>query len=113
MLDARTNRRFNHVAASFTVVEGRPVLLSSIQVSSRFMGIRTSEQAGTWFIAINAATVKDAEFGFLYYGLTRHPALRFRHTDAKFGDQRVAISADNTATLASVAALLGLEGEKK
>jgi len=110
VLDANTARRFVSMPALLTMVDGFPVLLSNIDASSRFMGIRTKERAGIWSIAMKPGTLRDAELGFLYFGFSRQPALRLSYSDSENAIRRAVISVDDASTLGSVATVLAYAG---
>jgi hypothetical protein len=87
--------------------DGNPVLMSNIDASSRFMGIKTSDRKGIWSVVIQAGSMRDPQIGFFYWGTKRRPALRFAYTGGGRGVKRQAIvTADDTQTLDAVVALL-------
>jgi len=84
---------------------GNPALFSNIDASSKFMGVTTSKRAGVWTLAIQRGSVQSMRVGYLYWGATRRPALRFSYTSA--GKKREAvISTDDTKMLDAAVALL-------
>ena len=84
---------------------GNPALFSNIDASSRFMGITTSKRAGVWTLAIETGSVKALRVGYLYWGASRRPALRFSYTSAGVKRQAI-ISTDDTRMLDAAVALL-------
>ena len=70
---------------------GQPVLLSNIDASSHFMGITTSERSGIWTVMMENGSVRDPQMGYLYWGTSRRPALRFTYTSAEANAVRSAI----------------------
>ncbi|HZI40875.1 MAG TPA: hypothetical protein VFD67_04210 [Gemmatimonadaceae bacterium] len=85
---------------------GNPALFSNIDASSRFMGVTTSKAAGIWILAIQAGSVKKPQVGFLYWGSTRRPALRFSYSSAPGVTRQALISADDMQMLDTAVALL-------
>ena len=86
MLNEKTHQYFvNMPAAAGTLESGAIALVSNIDASSRFMGIKTSDRSGLWTIAIVPSSVTDAETGHVFCGLKKAPAVRFRYVDALTG----------------------------
>jgi len=84
---------------------GNPALFSNIDASSKFMGVTTSKRAGVWTLGIQRGSVHGVRVGYLYWGASRRPALRFSYTSA--GKKREAIiSTDDTKMLDTAVALL-------
>ena len=84
---------------------GNPALFSNIDASSKFMGITTSKRAGVWTLAIDNGSVRALRVGYLHWGATRRPALRFSYTSAGVKRDAV-ISTDDTKMLDAAVALL-------
>jgi hypothetical protein len=103
------NQRFIHMPAVLAHLDnGAPAVFSNIDASNRFMGVTTSNRAGIWVLAIDSGSVRDAEVGFIYWGLSRQRALRFSYTDPATRKVRQAIiAADNDAILGAVVAQVG------
>ena len=84
---------------------GDPALFSNIDASSKFMGVTTTKRAGVWTLAIQRGSVQAVRVGYLYWGASRRPALRFSYTSG--GAKREAvISTDDTRMLDAAVALL-------
>jgi hypothetical protein len=85
--------------------DGNPALFANIDASNRFMGVVTSKRAGVWTLAVDAGSVQGSQVGYLYWGATRRPALRFSYT--RDGAKRQAVIAtDDTQMLDTAVALL-------
>ena len=85
---------------------GNPALFSNIDASSRFMGVTTSKAAGVWILAIQAGSVKKSQVGFLYWGASRRPAIRFSYNSAPGVTRQAIITTDDTQMLDTAVALL-------
>ena len=86
MLNEKPNQYFvNMPAVAGTLESGEIALVSNIDASSRFMGIKTSDRSGPWTIAIVPSGVTDAETGHVFCGLKKVPAVRFRYVDVLTG----------------------------
>ena len=84
---------------------GNPALFSNIDASSKFMGVTTSKRAGVWTLAMQRGSVQAVRVGYLYWGASRRPAIRFSYTSA--GKKREAIiSTDNAQMLDAAVTLL-------
>jgi hypothetical protein len=87
-LNEKTKQHFaNMPAAVGTLETGEIALVSNIDASSRFMGVKTSDRAGFWTIAIVPSSVTDAETGHVFAGFKKRPAVRFRYRDGLTGKQ--------------------------
>lgn len=84
---------------------GNPALFSNIDASSKFMGVTTSKRAGVWTLAIQRGSVQAVRAGYLYWGASRRPALRFSYTSGGVKRQAI-ISTDDTKMLDAAVALL-------
>ncbi len=83
-LDGQKQRRFLGMPAAVAwSADGAPVVTSNIDASSRFMGFKTSDGAGTWIIALPVDAAATCEWGWQYLGWRRWPALRLRHGDVR------------------------------
>ena len=101
-----TEKRFVAMPALLAYLDnGNPALFSNIDASSRFMGITTSKRAGVWTLAIEKGSVKELRVGYLYWGATRRPALRFSYTSGGAKRQAVISTADTKMLDAAVALL--------
>ena len=102
-----TEQRFIEMNSVLALLDnGNPALLSNIDASSRFMGVKTSDRAGIWAVPIHAGSVRDAQAGFVYWGTKRRPAYRFTYTSARAAKRQAIISADDLTSLSAAVALL-------
>lgn len=103
-----TEKRFIDMPAVLTHLEsGSPALLSNIDASSHFMGIKTADRSGIWAMAMEAGSVRNPEVGYLYWGTSRRPALRFAYKATGRGATRQAIvTANDISALDTAVALL-------
>ena len=83
---------------------GHPALFSNIDASSKFMGVTTSKRAGVWTLAIETGSVQALQAGYLYWGASRRPALRFSYRSA--GVKREAVISTNDAPALDAAVAL-------
>jgi hypothetical protein len=96
-LDGGACKRFLNVPAALATLEhGELALVSHIDASSYFMGIRMMKRAGIWASIIRPGTLEDSELGLLYIGLATRPAVRVRYMDAATGKRAVSILSFNT-----------------
>ena len=93
-LDEKTSQFFSNMPAAIGTVEtGETVIVSNIDASSRFMGVKTSDRAGLWTLTFRPGTVHDAEDGHVFDGWTKRRALRFRYMNDVTGRQEYAVVA--------------------
>ncbi|HKW46365.1 MAG TPA: hypothetical protein VJN70_02940 [Gemmatimonadaceae bacterium] len=86
--------------------DGNPALFSNIDASSKFFGVTTTKMSGIWTVAIDAGSVRDAQVGFLYWGLKRLPALRFAYSESGRLNRQAIITAESLQVLDSAVSLL-------
>jgi hypothetical protein len=102
----KIEKRFVAMAAVLAHLDnGNPALFSNIDASNKFMGVTTSKRAGVWTIAIDTGSVQGLRLGYLYWGASRRPALRFSYTSGRAKREAV-ISADTAQQLDAAVALL-------
>lgn len=93
-LNEKTNQYFSNMPAAIGTIEtGETVIVSNIDASSRFMGMKTSDRAGLWAMTFRPGTVHDAEDGHVFDGWTKRRALRFRFMNDATGRQECAVIA--------------------
>ena len=91
-LEFKGSRRFLNVPASLATLDtGQLALVSRIDASSFFMGIRAINRSGVWASVIQAGMLKDVELGLLYLGFGTRPALRLDYVDATTGQRELSI----------------------
>jgi hypothetical protein len=79
-LQGRIARHFLGVPAGVARLDtGEIALLSKIDASSRFFGVKTKDRAGTWAITLPPEAVQHLETGYQYLGWTRRPALQVQY----------------------------------
>ena len=105
-LDEQNRQRFVNVPAAVGTLEsGDLAIVSNIDASSRWMGMKTADRAGMWMLAIRPGSTTDVQHGYVYSGWTRLRAVRFRYVSAMDG-------ANERAVLSSTAGdpLFALQG---
>jgi hypothetical protein len=75
-----TQRFLNTPSAIAELETGETALVSNIDASVNQMGT-VERRAGLWVIVLAGGTLAPPEYGWLYLGLKRHPAMRLRFTD--------------------------------
>jgi hypothetical protein len=91
-LEMRDRKRFLNVPTHPTMLEnGHFALLSNIDASSRFFGIRTNNRSGVWLVAVSPASVRDLTRGTFYLGGGAAHAVRFRYEDGVNSSTKTAI----------------------
>jgi len=100
-------RRFIEMTSMLAHLDnGDPAMLANIDASSRFMGVKTSDRSGIWYVAVDAGSVTNGESGFLYWGTKRRPAYRFTYTSRRGSKRQAIITADELQMLGAAVALL-------
>jgi hypothetical protein len=93
-LNEKTSQFFSNMPAAMGTVEtGETVIVSNIDASSRFMGVKTSDRAGLWTMTFRPGTLQDAEEGHVFDGWTKRRAIRFRYINDVTGRQERAVVA--------------------
>ncbi len=106
-LDGKKQKRFLGMPAALTYSrDGLPVLVSHVDASSRFMGIKTGDRAGAWIIALPGDAAAAIEHGHQYAGMGRRPGLRIHHADAKGKATATVLSCGDERQCAAVVAAL-------
>ncbi|WP_125206229.1 hypothetical protein [Capsulimonas corticalis] len=81
-IEMRDRKRFLNVPTNPTTLEnGHLALLSNIDASSRFFGVKTNNRSGVWLVAIVPASIQNVTRGSFYLGGRSFPAIRFRYED--------------------------------
>lgn len=105
-LDGKITQRFVDVPAVLSGEQGFPLVMSKIDASRRFMGAVTSKRAGIWIMPLKPGTVRNVQFGFLYFGLSRRLAFRFSYEDQMDSRRRTGVlTADEPNSLGLAAAI--------
>ena len=101
-LDARTKQFFNNMPAVMHRMEtGDTALLSHIQTSSTYMGLKTKEHSGVWMLVMRPGSITDAEAGYVFWGFKKMRATRFRYVDAMTGaSARAVVASPSPAAVA-------------
>jgi hypothetical protein len=93
-LDGKTRRFFTHMPAVVHRMEtGDTALLSHIETSSTYMGMKTDQHSGVWMLAIRPGSVTEAQAGYVFWGLKKMRATRFRYVSALSGASETAVVA--------------------
>ena len=93
-LDEKNRQRFVNVPAAVgTLQSGDIAIVSNIDASSRWMGIKTADRAGVWMMAIRPGSMTEVQHGYLFSGLSRRRAVRFRYVSAMDGGSERAVVA--------------------
>ena len=94
-LDDKNRQRFVNVPAAVGTLEsGDLAIVSHIDASSRWMGIKTADRAGMWMLAMRPGSMTEVQHGYLYSGLSRRRAVRFCYVSAMDGvSERAVLSA--------------------
>jgi hypothetical protein len=99
-LDAKTRRFFTNMPAVLQRLQsGDTALLSPIETSRRFMGLKTEQHSGVWMLAMRPGSITDAQAGYLFWGFKKMRATRFRYVNSMTGASEravVASAADST-----------------
>jgi hypothetical protein len=109
-LDGKIAQRFVDMPAVLSGDQGFPLVMSNIDASRRFMGAVTSKRAGIWIIPLKPGTVRNVEFGFLYFGLSRRPAFRFSYEDQMDSRRRTGVLTADGPNGLGVAAAIAAQG---
>jgi hypothetical protein len=107
-LDARAAQRFLDVPAEILRLEsGDLAIVSNIDASSRFFGIKTADRAGLWAIVVRPEYLTSIEHGTLFLGFGPKPALRLSYRDLGNGKpMRAVLSFADAAQRAAMHALI-------
>jgi hypothetical protein len=94
VLDAKTRRFFTNMPAIVHRMEsGDTALLSHIETSRTFMGLKTKEHSGVWMIGIRPGSITEAQPGDVFWGFKKMRATRFRYVNALTGKSERAVVA--------------------
>jgi hypothetical protein len=101
-LDAKTRRFFTNMLAVMQRVEtGDLAILSHIETSRTFMGLKTTEHSGMWMLVMRAGTITEAQAGYVFWGFKKMRATRFRYVNAMTGaSERAVVARPAEAALA-------------
>jgi hypothetical protein len=106
VFDSKIAKRFIEVPAVVAMDNGGTSVTSRINYSYRFMYTPTARYDGLWTLPAVRGSVTDGSFGFLFFGLSRRYAYRFKYSDPA-GKRRVAvIASEYPQAVAAAAALL-------
>ena len=94
-LDEKNRQRFVNVPAAIGTLEsGELAIVSNIDASSSFMGMKTSERVGMWMLAMRPGSMTEVQPGYIYSGTKRFRAVRFRYVSSMDGaSERAVLSA--------------------
>ena len=93
-LDGKTRRFFNNMPAVIHRMDnGEAALVSHIETSSTFMGMKTAQHSGLWILGIRPGSITEAQAGHLFWGREKRRALRFRYVCAMTGTSGRAVVA--------------------
>ena len=94
-LDEKNRQRFVNVPAAIGTLEsGELAIVSNIDASSTFMGMKTSDRAGMWMLAMRPGSMTEMQPGYIYSGTKKFRAVRFRYVSSMDGaTERAVLSA--------------------
>jgi hypothetical protein len=93
-LDGKTRRFFNNMPAIIHRMDsGETALVSHIETSSTFMGMKTAQHSGLWVLGIRPGSITETQTGHVFWGLEKRRALRFRYVCAMTGTSARAVAA--------------------
>ena len=93
-LDAKTRRFFAHMPALVRRMDtGDTAIISHIETSTTFFGVKTSEHSGLWMLGIRPGSVTEAQSGYVFWGHRKLRATRFRYVSAMTGASERAVVA--------------------
>jgi hypothetical protein len=93
-LDAKTRRFFTNMPATWHRGEnGDVALVSHITRTSTFYGVKTHEHTGLWILAMRPGSITEAQSGYVFWGLQKMRATRFRYINAMTGASEQAVVA--------------------
>ena len=93
-LEGKTRRFFNNMPALIhRTASGDTALVSHIETSSTFMGLKTGQHSGVWVLGIRPGSITDAQIGHVFWGREKRQALRFRYVCAVTGRSDCAVVA--------------------
>jgi hypothetical protein len=93
-LDGKTRRFFTNMPAVVQRIEtGETALLSPIVTSSTFFGVKTNEQSGVWMLAMRPGSITEVQVGYVFWGVKKMRATRFRYVNATTGASERAVVA--------------------
>jgi hypothetical protein len=93
-LDGKTRRFFNNMPAVIHRMDnGATALISHIETSAMFMGMKTAQHSGLWVLGIRPGSITETQMGHMFWGRDRRRALRFRYVCAMTGKSARAVVA--------------------
>lgn len=102
-LDEKKRQFFTNMPAIVHRGEtGEIALVSRITQTSKFYGVKTSEHSGLWILPMRPGGLTEAQTGFVFWGLKKMPATRFRYINAMTGATEQAVVAIPAAAAATV-----------
>ena len=102
-LDEKKRQFFTNMPAIVHRGEtGEIALVSHITQTSKFYGVKTSEHSGLWILPMRPGGLTEAQTGFVFWGLKKMPATRFRYINAMTGATEQAVVAIPAAAAATV-----------
>jgi hypothetical protein len=92
--DGKTRRFFNNMPALIHRMDsGETALVSHIETSSTFMGMKTAQHSGLWILGIRPGSITEAQVGHVFWGRDKRRAIRFRYVCAMRGTSARAVIA--------------------
>jgi len=82
-LDGKRRRFFNNMPAVIHRMDnGTIALVSHIETSSTFMGMKTEQHSGLWVLGMQPGSITETQMGHVFWGGEKRRALRFRYVCA-------------------------------
>jgi hypothetical protein len=103
-LDAKTRRFFTNMLAVMQRVEnGDTAILSHIETTSTYMGLKVKQHSGTWMLIMRAGSITEAQAGYVFWKFKKMRATRFRYVNATTGvSERAVVASPAEAAVASL-----------
>jgi hypothetical protein len=92
-LGERTQFFVNMPAGFGSLPTGEFAIVSNIDASPHFMGVKTSDRAGLWVMTMRRGSVSETQSGYLFWGFKKFRATRFRYVNATSEKQEQAVLA--------------------
>lgn len=103
-LEGKTRRFFTNMPAVVQRIEtGETALLSPITTTRTFFGVKTNEQSGIWMLAMRPGSMTEVQPGYVFWGLKKMRAMRFRYVNATTGASERAVVASQAPGAATFA----------
>ena len=92
--DAKTRRFFAHMPALMRRMDtGDTAIISHIETSSTFFGVKRTEHSGVWMLGIRPGSITEAQTGYVFWGHRKLRATRFRYVSTMTGASERAVVA--------------------